>query len=476
MWGHQVGRIRWVGLAVAFVLTAVGPTMQGTSGAATTTGLRVSAAKITLNGLPFVPRGFTMIGALAGPLCTNSDTAAAQDHFSAAELATLAGTWHANTVRFQVSQNALSSDDPALVTQYLATVAQAVGFARAAGLVVILSMQDQPLSCGPGHDFPSVETQHAWDALAPVYSGAPDVMYELFNEPHDVNTVNPHPLLPLSAASWAEWLNGGSSPDPNFPSTAVGHQQLLQHVRSLGVHNVILADGLNQAGVLPGQNQHAPLLRDTMKPANLAYSVHPYYYEAGLDDWEFRFGALAASVPVVATEWNYWVSDCGTTKETMAPGFLTYLSDRGIGVLGMGADLKVGSTLMADWTYAPSLCGAGPGGPGAAFRNYLAATQTPRPTTLTLQATPSVVGAPIPVTGTLLINGAAPSIGMVLSVTRKVGTVTTKLPSLVTGAGGSFAFDGGAATAPGKVKLTVKYAGNGVTRAASATVTVLVTG
>jgi len=450
--------------------------MQGTSGAATATGLKVSGPNLTRNGVQFVPRGFTMIGALAGPGCTSPDTALAQSYFNAAELATLAGTWHANTVRFQVSQRALSDPDPALVTQYLATVAQAVGFARAAGLVVILSMQDQPLSCGPGHDFPSAETQSAWDALAPVYSGAPDVMYELFNEPHDVNTVKPPPLLPLSAASWAQWLNGGSAPDPDRGGT-VGHQQLLQHVRGLGVRNVILADGLNWAGVLPGPNQLAPLLRDTMKPANLAYSVHPYYFESNLADWEFRFGALSGSVPVVATEWNYKVSDCGTKKKDMAPGFLTYLSDRGIGVLGMGADLKVGLTLMADWTYAPTFCGAGPDGPGAAFRNYLAATQTPRPTTLSLLATlPVVVGDPMPVTGTLLINGAAPSIGMALAVTRKVGTVTTKLPSLVTGVGGSFAFDGGVATAPGKVKLTVKYAGNGVTRAASATVTVLVTG
>jgi len=463
---------RRVGLAVALLLTGVLPAMQGTSDAASSAGLRVSGANLTMNGVPFTPRGFTMIGALAGPGCANPDTAMAQSHLNAAALATLAGTWHANTVRFQVSQSALSNADPTLVTQYLGTVAQAVGFARAAGLVVILSMQDEVLSCGPGHDLPSTETQRAWDALAPVYSGAPDVMYELFN---DSTAGEPVESIPLPAASWAQWLTGGSSPDPN-QGGALGHQQLLRHLRSLGVRNVILADGLNKAGVLPGPNQGVPLLRDPMRPANLVYSVHPYYFQLGPVDWDFRFGSLAASVPVVATEWNYKTSDCGQPKQALAPALLTYLSDRGIGVLGMAGDESVGTALLADWTYAPTLCGPGPDGPGAVFLSYLAATQAPRPTTLSVQPTsPVTVGGTVTATGTLLIDGAPPTVGLLVTVLRRDGPVTTKLGSMVTGPGGTFSITAGAASVPGKVKLVARYAGNGVTAAASATGIVLVT-
>ncbi len=465
-------------LTIAVAL-ALGPLLgAGATASAATTGLRVSGATLTLNHVPFAPRGFTMIGLLAGPGCTNPDTASAVSHFSSDEITNLAVAWHANTVRFQVSQSALSSPDPATVSAYLGSIATGVGYARTAHLAVILSMQDNNLSCGLSHDLPSLATQKAWDALAPVYSGAPDVMYELFNEPIDATAGTPVSLVPLPAASWAEWLEGGSTPDAN-QGGAVGHQQLLTHLRGLGVRNVILVDGLNRSGILPGPNQGAALVHDTMNPPNVAYSVHPYFYTAGLDqpahlrDWEFRFGALASSVPVVATEWNYPTANCGTASQTTAPGFLSYLGDRGIGVLGMSGDLRVGTTLLADWNGTPTVCGAGPDGPGAALFAYV--THLPRPTALNLQSTtPVAVGSAVTATGTLLVNGLPPAVGLLVTVTRRDGTIITKLPPVMTGPGGTFSFAAGTATVAGKVKLTVKYAGNALTSTTSKTLTVLV--
>ena len=453
------------------------PAGSVTGADAATVGLRVSGSTLKLNGTAFMPRGFNMIGALAGPGCIRVDDAAAAAHLTAQEMTALAGTWHANTLRFQVSQSALSDTEPTRVSEYLGTIANAVSLARAAHLVVILSMQDADLSCGPNHDLPSAATQRAWDNLAPVYAGAPDVMYELFNEPHEIVDPKPELLKPLSADGWNQWLNGGTVPDPNQDG-AIGHQQLLQHIRSLGVRNVLLIDGRNRAGVLPGPNQNVPLVHDTMNPANIVYALHPYYYYDPIAsaDWEFRFGSIAQTVPVIATEWNYLVAGCATSKQFLAAGFLRYLNDRGIGVLGMAGDFRIGAGLIADWNWAPTVCPGSTDGPGAVFLDYLTRAQTPRPSVVSLTPmSPQQVGSTLTVTGALRIDGALPSVPVAITATRTGGTGTEVLTPVRTGIGGAFTFVGGVATQAGTYVFKVKYAGNAVTKASTQKVTVVIT-
>jgi hypothetical protein len=375
--------MRWRGrretLVAAAALASLGtllvPAATGRAEAAAGSGLSVSGKQILLDGQPFQPRGFTMVAAL-GATCSEVDAVAAASHFGPPELSTLVTRWRANTVRLQVSQKALAG--PSAASYISSTIVPDVAAAEAAGLVVILSMQDQGnVVCGDGNQLPTQATEDAWTNLAPAFVADPRVMLELFNEPID-DTKSPTTLLPLPAADWVQWHDGGSL--DNVGNAEIGMQQLVTYLRStLSVPNVLLADGLNRSGVLPGPNQGGYLLTDTLAQPKIAYSIHPYYYTAGQADWDFRFGSVAASVPVVATEWNYLLTECGTAAQTMAPSFLSYLAARGIGVLGFSADYQAAATrsLMADWNMTPTTCGTPQSGPGVDFLNYAITPPSP---------------------------------------------------------------------------------------------------
>ena len=76
------------------------------------------------------------------------------------------------------------------------------------------------------HSMPDENSLAFWKDLAPVYANHPAVLYDLYNEPHDV--------------TWDIWLNGGTVTDKpggrrgGEPKTyrAVGLQTLLDTVRA----------------------------------------------------------------------------------------------------------------------------------------------------------------------------------------------------------------------------------------------------
>ena len=338
-------------------------------------GMRVFGNLLTLDGRPFTPRGFTLIGALAPPGCTQPNDAAATTHFSIGELDALRDTWHANTVRFQVSQAGLSGAD---WSTYLSTVTADVALAEQEHLQVIVSMNvGKALNClAVQDDLPTAATVTAWNHLAPAFDNDPDVAYELFNEPVVTPGTPPGPDDPIPPAVWNQWRDGGAMPDPNNGEAAVGEQELVDTVRGLGATNVLIADGLNKAGRLQG----VPALTDSTVPANIAYAVHPYYYADGPAGWDVRFGYLSSTVPVIATEWNYTTSSpdqCGTWAEQQAPTLLAYLAAHSIGVLGYAGDNDVvgdptagPKALMADWSWTPNSGCPDARGPGGDYLSY----------------------------------------------------------------------------------------------------------
>ena len=308
------------------------------------TGLGVDGAQLLRDGKPFLPRGFNMVGVLAPDGCTNPPSVPrnARNAFGQAELLAARDAWSANTVRFQVSQGGLDPQDPMFRQSYVDRVKAGVQLARSLGLVVIVSMQDQFYSCGDVHPLPSAATLRSWSTLVPVLKADPNVMFELFNEPQNEAT----------SAGWAQWKNGGTSPLSNLGVPAVGYQQLVNHVRSLGATQVLIADGANYAGKLQG----VPLLTDTLSPARLMYAVHPYYFHiadnatlaADQNNWNTRFGYLTATHPVIATEWNANSDTCKVGTEARIPDFFTYLQGHRIGLLGHAFDVP--GTLVKDLT------------------------------------------------------------------------------------------------------------------------------
>lgn len=301
-----------------------------------TPGITVSGNRLHRNGHPWVPRGFTLIGALSP---TNTGTAGtANQHLNDKEMLA-AKSWGADAVRFQVSQPGLDPQDDLYSTAYVERVRQAVALARSHGFAVILSIQDQGLGGGTRHPQPSPATIRDWQTLTPMFNGDLEVMYEIFNEPQNKD----------DAAGWAVWRNGGPAED-NQGVPAVGHQAVLDAIRASGSHNVVLADGARYAQSL----KDVPVLKD---PAGrLAYAVHPYldYISRYPSSWEPNFGYLTATAPVVATEWNVysWSSFCHPEWPQNAPLLLDFLRDHGIGLFGWAFDFL--NSLILDWEYRPT--------------------------------------------------------------------------------------------------------------------------
>ena len=50
--------------------------------------------------------------------------------------------------------------------------------------------------------------------------------------------------MPLGAAAWQCWLNGGSACSPGISYTVAGMQTLVNTVRAAGANNVIMLGGL----------------------------------------------------------------------------------------------------------------------------------------------------------------------------------------------------------------------------------------
>ena len=346
--GRAVAKLAWTppGRASQIIpQSALYPTAPVATG-----GVSVSGNHLTRNGQLWIPKGLSMIGSLT---CGSARTAFS--HWGPAEVAA-AKAFGADTFRFQVSQPFLDPQGAQYSAPYLQRLKDMVALAENSGFAVILSMQDQSLACGNADPMPTASTQRAWNALAPVFARDPLVIYELYNEPQN------YP----DAAGWAQWKNGANG--------TVGHQTLLNLVRSLGSQNVVLADGARLGEILTG----LPLLNDPL--GKVGYATHPYYMASINSDplaWDKRFGNLSATVPVVATEWNAnsGQGGCTSNDDVLAARLVTYLKAHNIGVYGWAYDLP--GTLVLDWSWAPTnfnnfVCGTGSNGAGQLLKtSYL---------------------------------------------------------------------------------------------------------
>jgi hypothetical protein len=299
-------------------------------------GVRVAGNRLLRDGVPFVPVGFSMV-ARVNPT-GEGQTAVAARRLDDGTMEAAIG-WGANTLRFQVSQRGLDPTDSLYSDAYVNQIVDAVALARAHGLVVLLSIQDQGPSGGSGHAQPSDATIRDWQTLIARFNGDLDVLYEMFNEPHNRATPD----------GWSVWRDGGPA-GRNQGLPAVGHQAVLDAIRATGAQNVVVAEAGQYGQLLDG----IPLVHDPL--GQVAYGVHPYLTHSLRDpaDWEPGFGFLASQYPVVATEWaaNSRLSFCHPEWETTAPQLIDFLEAHDIGILAWAFDV-VGSVIL-DWRHTPT--------------------------------------------------------------------------------------------------------------------------
>lgn len=254
----------------------------------------------------------------------------------------LMASWQANAVRIALNQDFWLSGSPYFDDGYPARVDQAIKWAEAAGLDVILDLHwsDRGTlgSCDPKKNcqqsMADSNSKTFWADVAARYANDGRVLFELYNEPHDV--------------SWGVWRAGGSS-GQNW--TVVGMQQLYDTVRAAGAHNLVVIGGLNWAYDLSGVKDNR------ISGYNIVYATHPYN-TAGRQpqSWDHDWGYLTATDPVIVTEFG----DQSSCSSDYAGKVIAY-ADQHKASWTAWAWFDGGCTfpsLITDWDGTPSMVGA----------------------------------------------------------------------------------------------------------------------
>lgn len=156
-----------------------------------------------------------------------------------------------------------------------------------------------------------------WRSVATAFANQPGVLFDLFNEPHDV--------------SWGCWRDGGAACTANnIGYTAVGMQSLIATIRATGAKNVVMVEGLDWANDLTQMNQYFPA--DSAN--NTMASTHIYDSNACATTtcWQNQDNPVAAQHPL-------WIGEFGLDTVTFGPALVKW------------ADSTPGVTGYAGWTY-----------------------------------------------------------------------------------------------------------------------------
>ena len=193
------------------------------------------------------------------------------------------------------------------------------------------------------HMMPDRHSTEFWQDVATRYRNHPNVIFGLYNEPHDV--------------SWTVWREGGTITEKpgrrdrdRTPVTyeSVGMQQLYDTVRATGARNLVTISGIDWgydlSGVLQGY---------AIKGVDLVYETHPYPFKR---DWDRCFGEVCRQYPVFIGEWG-----AGGNTNGLAYGrrLVEYARDHDVPMWTAWCfHTAAGPTLLRNWSYEPTAFGA----------------------------------------------------------------------------------------------------------------------
>jgi endoglucanase len=279
--------------------------------------------------------------------------------------------------------------------KYKAVVRAVVDEATSAGMYVILDLhKNAPPAVLPGSAQPvqicsisQMQQEMAdaansiafWTALAGDYKDRPNVIFDLFNEPHIDNFVPPPGA---SEPNWAILRDGGTGKliygnDQALQQSwkSAGMQEMLDAVRATGARNVVMVSTLSWAQDLSRWLQFVP--KDPAKQMALSWHAYPQYGKAygtpeynepGLGNGSYRFaeGILSAGYPIIVGETGDQSSP-GTRATPFIDILLPWADTHNVSVLGWGWNAwgAASANLIKDASGTPT------DGYGKAFRSWL---------------------------------------------------------------------------------------------------------
>ena len=250
----------------------------------------------------------------------------------------LMASWKANVVRLSLNQGFWLAGSSVYAAGYVGVVEQNVANIEAEGMDVILD-----LHWSDRGDFATKPAQQRmadqnsltfWRAVAEKFKGDGRVIFELYNEPHDV--------------TWDVWKNGGPSGD-GF--TVTGMQALYNAIRETGAHNLVIIGGLRFGYDLTGVPQHR------IQGYNITYASHPYNYsDKQPASWNAAWGFLAATDPLILTEFGDTTGSCATSYYSQV---IDYATSRKLSWTGWAWFVSgcAFPSLISDWSGTPTAAG-----------------------------------------------------------------------------------------------------------------------
>ncbi len=227
-------------------------------------------------------------------------------------------------------------------TNYRKAIGEYVRALHDAGLIVVLDLHWS----APGDELPAKSprmpnSDHSpafWRSVAAQFKDDPAVVFDLFNEPREVD--------------WPCWRDGCIT---QFGWRAAGMQSLVDAVRAAGAEQPVVVPGLNFANDLSQWLVHRP--RDPL--GQLAAGFH--LYEGNTCNqvacWDAEVAPVAVQVPVVTTELGQ--TDCA---HAFIDGFMAWADARGLSYLGWSwnpFDCEDQPALITSYDGSPTPYGVG---------------------------------------------------------------------------------------------------------------------
>jgi endoglucanase len=236
-------------------------------------------------------------------------------------------SWRANAVRVPLNEHCWLGIN-GVPTEYAGAAYQQaikdyVDLINAKGLYAIVDLHwsapGSDLALGP-RPMPDLDHSPAfWSQVAGAFAGNEMVIFELFNEPHPDGNQD-------TEAAWACVRDGGTC--PGVPYEVAGTQTLVNLVRATGATNVIAVAGVQYGGTLSRWREYRPA-----DPANkiiAAWHTYNWTWCVAEPCYESNVGAVAAEVPVLATEIGndqcdaVWMNELLTWLDSSEIGYLAW--------------------------------------------------------------------------------------------------------------------------------------------------------
>jgi endoglucanase len=239
-------------------------------------------------------------------------------------------SWGANTIRVPLNQSCWLGTGGVSTTyggaNYRNFITDWVNRLNANGIIVILDLHwNAPNGALARSQQDMADRQQSpqfWTSVATHFRSNPSVVFDLYNEPHDI--------------SWSVWRNGGMT---RGGWEAAGYQELINAVRATGAAQPVIVNGMNWAGDLSQWLQHRPT--DPLNQIIAGAHIYDFSQFNTVADWDRTIAPVAAQVPVYMGEFGDHT--CGTTFNRVIMDWMD----------------KTGLSYTA-WTWNTWDCGSGP--------------------------------------------------------------------------------------------------------------------